>query len=86
MQSPKEGLKNYNTEKSFNLSAENDDLDIARDYSEERNQIIPGASNTVGETGFLNMPTQNSARGEEDSGLITSDSDFDWAVETAGYN
>ena len=37
MQSPKEGLKNYNTEKSFNLSAENDDLDIARDYSEERN-------------------------------------------------
>ena len=67
------------------MSAKNDDLDSVNAYSEDRNRRIPGASNTAGEAGFLNIPGHN-PNGAEDSGLITSDSDFDKAAEKAGYN
>lgn len=55
-------------------------------YSEDNNQVsgMPGGLRSTAD-GFLNIPGHNPEAGD-DSGLITSDSDFDKAAEKAGYN
>ena len=75
------------SQSSFHLSIRNDDDADGVAYSEDyHKRQISGAYNTINDTeGFLNIPGHN-PEGDNDSGLITSDSDFDKAAEKAGYN
>jgi hypothetical protein len=66
------------------LSLKNEELDSKYfENSEKGNNTMVGGAQTHGSAGFGNIPGLN--EGDEDSGLITSDSDFEEAQKELGY-
>lgn len=77
---PENNGKSYNLEpidsmKSFNLSIKNYDIESNRTYTQQRDEINGARVPDIAPCLVI----------DDESGLITSDSDFDHAEKTAGY-
>lgn len=77
-------MGNQDSMKSFDLSAGAYEMDS--NHGSHANTRNFGAANTVDQGFFGNVPGLEGIDDSNEDGLITSDSDFDLAVKTAGYN
>lgn len=64
------------------MSIKNEDIESQIDYTND----FSGRGRPHTRDGFGHIPGLSQDAAEDDSGLITSDSDFDRAAEAAGYS